>query len=81
MNKRPPVKTARRPYNDKSAPSRTASPRSSTSQPRPQQAKPPSRGQTRSKNQGAYIDPKRFVNTNVVKQEEIAFVSTHAFTD
>lgn len=81
MNKRPPVKTARRPYNDKSAPSRTASPRSSTSQPRPQQAKPPSRGQTRSKNQGAYIDPKRFVNTNIVKQEEIAFVSTHAFTD
>jgi ATP-dependent RNA helicase RhlE len=81
MNKHPPVKTARRPYNDKSAPSRNANPRSSTSQPRPQQVKPHSRGQTSNRHQGAYIDPKRFVNNNVVKQEEVAFVSTHAFTD
>ena len=75
MNKRPPLKTARRPYNDKSANTGKAAPRLGT----PSRSNP--RPQSRGKNQGAYIDPKRFTNTNVVKQEEVAFVSTHAFTD
>ena len=41
--------------------------------------KPKSPG--RPKNQGAYIDPQRFINKTAVVKEEAVFVSTHAFTD
>jgi len=81
----------RRPYNDKPGSAKPSSSAGSThSKPRPKPAANPQargqnrgqvRGQPRGKNQGAYIDPKHFVNTNVIKQEQVPFVAIHAFTD
>jgi ATP-dependent RNA helicase RhlE len=86
MNERSPSKAPRRPYNAKGAQSNTTSgaksstQKSSSPKPRPK-SKPQAKPQSRGKGQGAYIDPQRFVNKNVIQQEDVEFVATHAFVN